>query len=150
MGLAPTGVWRVPPSPIAIGGPFPQAKPLPSPPSPSLFPPPPLALFARLREGAAQAGGGGGVLGRKGVEGGGASKRHLGPDPHRGVLDSYSKLNVPLTKRPFFLVHISVFLCLCFSYLLALLFQSFLLILVLLHLVVAVVLLRLLLVWVSV
>ena len=47
-----------PPSPILIGGPFPQAKPLPSPPSPSLFPPPPLALFARLREGAAQAGGG--------------------------------------------------------------------------------------------
>ena len=44
--------------PIAIGGPFPQANPLPSPPSPSLFPPPPLALFARLREGAAQAGGG--------------------------------------------------------------------------------------------
>ena len=49
-----------PPSPIIIGGPFPQAKPLPSLPSPSLFPPPPLALFARLREGAAQAGGGGG------------------------------------------------------------------------------------------
>ena len=51
MGLAPTGVWRVPrPSPIAIGGPFPQAKALPSPPSPSLFPPHPLALFAMLRE----------------------------------------------------------------------------------------------------
>ena len=30
-----------PPSPIVIGGPFPQAKPLPSPPSPSLFPHPP-------------------------------------------------------------------------------------------------------------
>ena len=30
-----------PPSPTVIGGPFPQAKPLPSPPSPSLFPPPP-------------------------------------------------------------------------------------------------------------
>ena len=55
MGLAPTGVWRaLPPSPIVIGGPFPQAKPLPSPSSPSLFPPPPLALFARLREGAAK------------------------------------------------------------------------------------------------
>ena len=51
-----------PPSPIVIGGPFPQAKPLPSPPSPSLFPPPPLALFARLRGGGglAQADGGGG------------------------------------------------------------------------------------------
>ena len=30
---------------------------------------------------------GGGVLGRKGVEGGGASKRHLGPDPHLGALE---------------------------------------------------------------
>ena len=48
-----------PPSPIAIGGPFPQAKDLPSPPSPSLFPPAPLALFAMLRDGAAQSGVGG-------------------------------------------------------------------------------------------
>ena len=69
VGLAPTGVWRVPPpSPIAIGGPFPQAKTLPSPPSPSLFPPPPLALFAMLRDGAAQSGVGGVV---SGFEGGG-------------------------------------------------------------------------------
>ena len=49
VGLAPTGVWRVPPS-----------RPL----LPSF--PHPLALFARLQEGAGQAGGGGG----------GASKRH--------------------------------------------------------------------------
>ena len=34
-----------PPSPIVIGGRFPQAKPLPSPPSPSLFPPHPPSLF---------------------------------------------------------------------------------------------------------
>ena len=54
-----------PPSPVAIGGPFPQAKALPSPPSPSL-PPPPLALFAMLQDGAAQSGVGGGVLGCKG------------------------------------------------------------------------------------
>ena len=71
MGLAPTGVWRVPPpSPIAIGGPFPQAKALPSPPSPSLFPPPPLGSFCNalgVRDRAAQSGVGGGVLG--GVEG---------------------------------------------------------------------------------
>ena len=64
MGLALTGVWRLPPpSPIAIGGPFSQGKALPSPPAPSLFPPPLLALFAMLRDGAAQSGVGGGVLG---------------------------------------------------------------------------------------
>ena len=39
---------------------------LPSPPSPSLFPPTPLALFAMLGEGAAQAGVGEGSLSRKG------------------------------------------------------------------------------------
>ena len=72
-----------PASPIVIGGPIPQAKPLPSPPSPSLSPPPTLALFARLREGAAQAGGGGGVLGRKGVEGGGLQAA-LGARPTSG------------------------------------------------------------------
>ena len=54
------GLEGPPPSPMVIGGPFPQANPLPSPPSPSFFPPPPLALCARLRERAAQAGGGGG------------------------------------------------------------------------------------------
>ena len=68
--------WRLegppPPSPIVIGGPFPQAKPLPSPPSPSLFPPPPLALFASSGRGRPR---------------GGASKWLLGPDPHLGVLD---------------------------------------------------------------
>ena len=76
-----------PPSPNAIGGPFAQANPLHSPLSPSLFPPPPLALFARLREGEAQWWGGA-VLGRRGVEGGGGpSKRHLGLDPHLGALE---------------------------------------------------------------
>ena len=62
-----------PPSRIAIGGPFPQAKALPSPPSPSLFPPPPLALFAMLWDGAAQSGVGGGVLGCRGEWRGGPS-----------------------------------------------------------------------------
>ena len=76
---------RSPPSPLVIGGPFPQAKPLPSPPSPSLFPTP-LALFARLQEGRPRLVGGRGPR-AQGGEGGGASKRHLGPDPHLGVLD---------------------------------------------------------------
>ena len=61
LGSPQVWVWPqagVPPSPIVIGGPFPQAKPFPSPPSHSLFPPPPLALFARLWEGEVQAGGG--------------------------------------------------------------------------------------------
>ena len=76
-----------PPSPIAIGGPFPQAKALPSPPSPSLFPPPPLALFAMLRDGAAQSGVGAGVLECRGGWRGGRLQRDLGPDPHLGALD---------------------------------------------------------------
>ena len=82
MGLAPTGVWRVPP-------PIPHCnwRTLHSSQTPSLpalsfpLPPPPLALFARLREGAVQAGEGDGVLGRK-------SKHQFGPDPHLGVLQT--------------------------------------------------------------
>ena len=73
-----------PPSPIVIGGPFHQAKPLPSPPSPSLFPPPPLALFARLREGAAQAGGGGRGPRAQGGRGGGGLQPALGARPTSG------------------------------------------------------------------
>ena len=48
MGLAPTGVWRVPPPhpPLQLEDPSLKPKPLP----PSLFPPPPLALLAMLRE----------------------------------------------------------------------------------------------------
>ena len=60
-----------PPSRIVIGGPFPQAKPLPSPPSPSLFPPIPLGSFCRAPGGGGTGWWGGGVLGRKGLEGGG-------------------------------------------------------------------------------
>ena len=67
---------------------------LPSSQTPSLpalsfpLPPTPLALFARLWEGgAAQAGGGEGSKGGREWGGWGASKRHLGPDPHLGVLD---------------------------------------------------------------
>ena len=59
--------------PIVIGGPFPQAKPLPSPPSPSLFPTTPLGSFCKAPGGRrprlvggrgprAQGGGGGGGL----------------------------------------------------------------------------------------
>ena len=77
-----------PPQPhIAIGGPFPQAKALPSPPAPSLFPPPPLALFAMLRDGAAQSGVGGGVLGCKGGRGEGPPAV-LGARPTSGATRS--------------------------------------------------------------
>ena len=100
MGLAPTGVWSAPPIPDC------NWRTLPSSQTPSLpalsfpLPPHPPWLFCKAPEGAAQAGGGGGVLGRKGVEGGGVlgrkgveggggSKRHLGPDPHLEVLDNF-------------------------------------------------------------
>ena len=79
-----------PQPPIVTAEPFPQAT---APPlltlPPSFFPqpPPPLALFAVLREGVALAGAGEGSLGRRGVEGGGLSKRHLCPNPHLGALD---------------------------------------------------------------
>ena len=74
-----------PPIPIAIGGPFPQAKALPSPPSPSLFPPTPLGSFCNapgVRDGAAQSGVGGG--GPRGGWRGRALQRYLGPDPPKG------------------------------------------------------------------
>ena len=69
VGLALTAVWRVAPiPPIATGGPFPNHSPsLPT--FPSLFPLTPLALFAMLQEGAAQAGVGEGSLSRKGWRG---------------------------------------------------------------------------------
>ena len=61
MGLAPTGVCRVPPHPpLSLEDPL-----LPSSPST------PLGLFARLREGAAQAVGGEGSQGARGWRGGG-------------------------------------------------------------------------------
>ena len=76
-----------PPSPIVIGGPFPQAKPLPSPPSPSLFPPHPLGSFCKAPGGGGPGRWGGGVLWRNGVEGGGALQAALGARPTSGVLD---------------------------------------------------------------
>ena len=72
------------PSPIVIGGPFPQAKPLPSLPSPSSSPTPPWLFLQGSGRGRSRLVGGGGVLERRAVEGGG-SKRHLGPDPLLGA-----------------------------------------------------------------
>ena len=80
VGLAPTAHWRIPP--IAAGVPFPDATALPSPPFPSLFPPPPGSFCG---------GGGPGRVchwgeGSQGVGGwgGGPSKGHFWPDgdPH--------------------------------------------------------------------
>ena len=70
-GSGPSCSLEGPPHPsIVVGRPFPQATA--SPTSPSLFPPPPLGLFAMLQEGAAQA------------------KQHLvGARPTSGVLNYY-------------------------------------------------------------
>ena len=90
VGLAPTRVWRAPP-PI----PHFNWRTLPSSQTPSLpalsfpLPPTPLGSFCKAPGGGGPGWWGGGVLGRKGVEGG-ASKRHLGPDPHLGVLEERS------------------------------------------------------------
>ena len=68
VGLAPTGVWRVPPHP-PLQLEDPSLKPKPFPPRLLLpsSPPSPLALFAMFRDGAAQSGvGGGGVPGCRG------------------------------------------------------------------------------------
>ena len=82
MGLAATGVWRVPPHPpLQLEDPSLKPKALPSPPSPSLFPHPPW-LFLQCsgspgRGGPVWCGGRdprGGWRGR-------ALQRHLGPDP---------------------------------------------------------------------
>ena len=69
--LAPTGVWRSPPSPIVIGGPFPQAKPLPSRPLLPSSPPPLLGSFCKAPGGGGPGWWGGGVLGARGWRGGG-------------------------------------------------------------------------------
>ena len=82
VGPAPTALGRSPPSPIATGGPFPQATALPSPSSPPPAPTP-LTLFAMLREGATQAVVREGSLGARAWRGR-ASKRLLGPDAHWG------------------------------------------------------------------
>ena len=80
--LSSPQMWVWPQLSFFKGSPHPpQTKALPSPPSPLLFPPPPLALFAMLRDGAAQAGVGGGVLGE-------GPPAVLGARPTSGVLDS--------------------------------------------------------------
>ena len=82
-----TAAWRVlsnPPLQLED----PSLKPQPFPPHP---PPPssphPLGSFCDAPGGGGSGWHGGGVLGRKGVDGGGPSNRHLGPDPHLGALD---------------------------------------------------------------
>ena len=87
MGLAPTGVWRVPPIPHCNWRTLPSSQ-TPSLPALSfLFPPPPLGSFCKVLGGGGPGWWGGGVLERRAVRGGGGSKRHLGPDPHLGVLE---------------------------------------------------------------
>ena len=85
VGLALTAIWRVAPiPPIATGGPFPNQSPsLPT--FPSLFPQPPwLFLQCSTKVRPRLVWGRGPSVVRGG--GGGPSKRHLGPDPHLGVL----------------------------------------------------------------
>ena len=76
--------WRVPPIPHCDWRTLPQAKPLPSPPSPSLFPPPPLGSFCKAPGGGGPGWWGAGVLGHKGVEGGGGLQAALGARPTSG------------------------------------------------------------------
>ena len=80
VGLA-TNALGGPPFPRQLGGPFPQATALPSP--PSLFTQHPW-LFLRYSVGAAWVGVGE-VAHRGG--GGGPPKRHLGPDAHLGAFN---------------------------------------------------------------
>ena len=108
-GSGPSCPLEGPPiPPIAAGGPFPQATTLPSPLSRSLFPPPPWLFFS------AAAGGspgwrGGGVLGRRGAEGG-DPQAQLWPDPHRGVLSSLSlSLSISLYLSPSLFLSIFLF-----------------------------------------
>ena len=90
VGLAPTGVWRVTPTPHSNWRTLPSSQP-PSLPALSFpLPPTPLGFFCKAPGGGGPSWWGGGVLGRKGVEGGGGSKRHLGLDPHLGALETLS------------------------------------------------------------
>ena len=86
LGLALTALEGSPRSPFLKPQPYP---PHPPSESPSLFPPPtPTWLFLQCSwKGQPWAPGwrGGGALGR--TVAGGPFKRHLGPDPHLGVLD---------------------------------------------------------------
>ena len=85
VGLAPTGVWRVPPPPpLQLEGPSLKPRPFPPRRLPPSSPHPPLALFAMFRDGAAQSGVGGRGPRVQGGWRGGARQRYLGPDPHLG------------------------------------------------------------------
>ena len=91
VGLAPTGVWRVPAqSPIVIGGPFPQAKPLPSSQTPSLpalsfpLPPPPWLFLQGSGWGQSRLVRGRGLRAQGGGWGGGGLQAALGARPTSG------------------------------------------------------------------
>ena len=96
VGLAPSAAWRDLP-PFALADP--SSSHSPSLPALPLSVPihPILALSAMLRERAARASVGGEVLRHMGDGGGGPSKRHLGPDPHLGVLDMFKQEERGLT-----------------------------------------------------
>ena len=99
VGLAPTCVWRVPPIPHR------NWRTLSSSQTPSLpalsfpLPPTPLAPFARLREGAAQAGGGEGSQGARRQEG------WRGGGLQAALKAKSGNLNLFLRILPFFLEH---------------------------------------------
>ena len=76
-----------PPYPIVIGGPFPQAKPFPPRPLLPSSPHPPWLFLQGSGRGRPRLVGRGGPRAQGGGGGGVASKRHLGPNPHLGVLD---------------------------------------------------------------
>ena len=88
MGLAPTGVWRVPPHPpLQLEGPSLEPKPFPPRPLPPSSPHP-LWLFLQCSGmGRPSLVWGGGVLGCKEGGKGWALQRYLGPDPHLGLLE---------------------------------------------------------------
>ena len=89
-----TALWKAPPiPPLQLEGPFPQAAALPSPPSGSLFPHPPGSFCNAPGRGGPGRCGGWGPMAQKGGGGEGPSKRHLGPDPHQGVLDFCTTTN---------------------------------------------------------
>ena len=96
MGLAPTGVWRVPPIPHC------NWRALPSSQSPSLpalsLPLPPTPLGSFCNAGAAQSGVGRGPRVQGGE--GRALQRHLGPDPHLGELSENYSLTFLTDFRP--------------------------------------------------
>ena len=99
MGLAPTGVLRVPPIPHCNWRTLPSSQP-PSLPALS-FPlaPTPLGSFGKAPGGGGPSWWGGrGPRAKRGGRGGG-SKRHLGLDPPLGALDIFRKDKNPVKKK---------------------------------------------------